>query len=787
MVQLLISCKISFFVFLILSSIGSYLFAQPGTYKDSSMPIEKRVADLMNKMTLEEKIGQMSQLPLSKLIMDANGIVIESSLDSLFKGSSIGTVESPFIGVDEISRFSEAADKYLREKTRLGIPALQIAECIHGQLAFGATIFPQAIGQGCTWNPPLIKKMSAVIAAEANLSGVDQALSPLFDLARDPRYGRVEECYSEDPYLVAEMGKAYVTGMQGEPEATKDRLPEGKLACTAKHFAGYSVPLGGINLGPVNVGMREMRSLHLYPFKKAVEEANVYSVMPSYNEVDGIPSHANDYLIKKILRDEYKFSGYIYSDYDAVWMLEHFHKVTGNKQETAVTALNAGIDLEAPYNYSYSELLHLVKSGKVSEKLIDQSVKNILTVKFKTGLFDKPYKAPKNVSDLIHTPASVNLSREIAEESIVLLKNENGILPLDISKYKSIAVIGPNANQVQYGDYSVTKDNASGVTIYEGVKNFVKGKVNIYYSQGCGITNLDKSGFDEAIRIAKKSDIVILVVGGTSMPLQGVGWGKEDSNDHATCGEGYDRTELIPPGVQPELIREIYKTGKPVIYVLIHGRPYDLSWETKHFPAIIDAWYPGEQGGNAVANILFGVVNPSGKLSMSLPQNVGQLPVFYNTKPSGKGFYRKPGTPEKPGRDYVFCSPDPLYPFGFGLSYTNFEYSELNIKSKTLSLYDTIKFTVNVKNIGKVRGKEVVQIYINDKVSSVTTPSKALKSFTKIDLEAGEKREVNFNIPCYELGLWNKDMKYVVEPGEFEIMVGASSEDIKLSETISVK
>lgn len=763
------------------------MIAQKNSYKDPSAPVEKRVADLMSKMTLEEKISQMSQLSLSKLKKDKNGQFDLDSLDALFRGNSIGTLESPFIGVDEISVCSEASDSYLREHTRLGIPAIQIAECIHGQLAFGATIFPQAIGQGCTWNPVLIQKMSAMIAREASLSGVDQALSPLFDCARDPRYGRVEECYSEDPYLVAEMGKAFVIGMQGDPDITRSKLPDGKLICTAKHFAGYSTPLGGINLGPVNVGMREMRSIHLYPFKKAVDEANVYSIMPSYNEVDGIPSHANENLLRNILRNEYKFNGYVYSDYGALWMLEHFHKITGDKQETALTALQAGVDLEAPDNYSYSELLNMVNSGKINVELIDESVKNILTVKFKAGLFDKPYKAPKKVSEIIHTIEAVDLARQIAEESIVLLKNHNHILPLNLSKLKSIAVIGPNADQVQYGDYSVTKSNSSGITILQGITNFVKGKVKVNYALGCGITDLDTSKIADAVKTAEKSDVVVLVVGGTSMPLQGVGWGKNDPDDHATCGEGYDRTELIPPGVQPELINAIYQTGKPIIYVLVHGRPYTIKWEKEHLPAIIDAWYPGEQGGNAIANVLFGAVNPSGRLSVSIPQNVGQLPVFYNTKPSGKGFYHSPGTPEKPGRDYVFCSPDPLYSFGYGLSYTTFEYLDLDIKNKELTQNDSIKLSVKVKNTGKVTGKEVVQIYINDVVSSVTTPVKALKSFAKEEIKAGEVRMFNFIIPCRELGLWNKNMNYVIEPGEFEIMVGASSEDIKLTSIITIK
>ncbi len=741
---------------------------------------------MLKRMTLDEKIQQMSMLSLRYLKLDENGNVTGGSLDSLFNGKSIGCLESPFVGVDEISKLSAAADKYLRHNTRLGIPAIQIAKCLHGQLAFGATIFPQAIAQGSTWNPALIREMAESIANEASLSGVDQALSPLFDLARDPRYGRVEECYGEDPFHVAEMGKAFVIGMQGEPAITKDSIPESKLICTAKHYAGYSTPIAGINLAPVNVGPRDLRSLHLYPFEKVIKEANIYSVMPAYNEVNGIPLHANEYLMKDILRKEYGFQGYVFSDYGAIWMLEHFHKITANRRETAVRAINAGIDLEAPGKYAYSELFDLVKENKVDIALIDEAVRNILTVKFRVGLFDKSYTAPPKVSELIHTDQSIELARKVAEESIILLKNKDHLLPLDKSQLKSIAVIGPNADQVQYGDYSCTKDNASGVTILEGIKQFVGNGVKVNYAKGCSITNLDESGFEEAVKVANQSDIVVLVIGGTSMTLSGIGWGEDKQEDYPTCGEGFDRTTLSPPGVQEKLIRAIHETGKKIVLVMVHGRSYSIAWEKENIPAILEVWYPGEQGGTAVARILFGEVNPSGKLPVSVPMSVGHVPVFNNTKPSGRGFYRQRGTPQKPGRDYVFSSPQPLFPFGFGLSYTHFEYSNLLIENTELSPTDTLMLTVKIKNLGHLSGKEVVQVYINDLISSVTTPVKVLKGFEKVEVEAGETELVDFAIPISELGLWDKDMKYVLEPGAFEIMVGSSSEEIHTKEIITV-
>lgn len=756
-------------------------------YKNQELSVDVRISDLLSRMTLEEKIGQMTMRSLRDLKTDPNGHVTKASLEELFKGASVGCLESPFIGVEEIAKYSAAADKYLRENTRLGIPAIQIAECLHGQLAFGATIFPQAIALGSTWNPDLIRKMGETIAKEASAGGVDQALSPLFDLARDPRYGRVEECYGEDPYHVAEMGKAFVIGMQGDPLITKDSIPEGHLMCTAKHFVAYSTPVAGINLGPNEVGERSLRDLHLYPFKKVVQDANIYSVMPSYNELNGIPLHAHSYLIRDVLRKEYGFNGYIFSDYGAIHMLEFFHKTSSGKDETALQAILAGIDLEAPQPYAYGQLKELVESGKLSVELIDEAVSNILRVKFKAGLFDKPYSVPAEMKNLVHTKEAQALARELAEESVVLLKNQNNLLPLNLKNYESIAVIGPNADRVQYGDYSCTKEKSSGITILEGIKKHVRDNVEINYAEGCDITGLDESGIEEAVIAAKKSDVVVLVIGGTSMTLSGIGWGEDKTNDHPTCGEGFDRADLRPPGVQPELIKAIHNTGKPIIMVMVHGRAYDIKWESENIPAILDAWYPGEQGGNAVANILFGKVNPSGKLSVSYPQSVGHVPVFYNHQPSGRGFYHQPGTKEKPGRDYVFSSPEPLYPFGYGLSYTQFQISGLHIEKEELSSADKIVFSVDVKNTGDIIGKEVVQVYVNDIISSVATPVKVLKAFKKVELNPSEIKNLKFEIPCSELGLWNRKMEYIVEPGEFEIMVGTSSDDIHLKSKIVIK
>lgn len=739
------------------------------TYKDPNASIDERVEDLLGRMTLEEKIAQMNMNGMGEYRQLPHGA---------------GVVESPFISVQEIARMSSETKRYARENTRLGIPPIQIGECLHGQLAMGATIFPQAIAQGSTWNPALVERMASVIALEASASGVDQALSPLFDLAREPRYGRTEECYGEDPYLVARMGVAFVEGMQGKAEYTRVHgIAPGKLMCTAKHFAGYSVPAGGINLAPLSLGEREMRTLHLYPFEKVVKDANVCAVMPSYNEVDGMPAHSNRWLLTDVLRGEWGFGGYIFTDYGGLSQLHNFHHVAADASEAAVMGINAGVDLEAARPDAYARLSDLVKAGKVNEEQIDAAVRRILRAKFMAGLFDKPYPDPERLSEVVHRPEHVALALEVAQESAVLLKNDSTLLPLDASKLKSIAVIGPNADQVQYGDYTYTRDNRSGVTILQGLRDRFGSRVQINYAKGCNITGSDRSGIAAAVEAASKSDVAVVVLGETSVILSGLGWGvglgENEPRDPFVSGEGYDLTSLDPPGVQRELLQAVCATGKPVVLVMVHGRPWSIGWEKDHVPAILEAWYPGEQGGNAIAGILLGDVNPSGRLNCSVPRSVGHLPVTYDYKPSARGINREPGTPEKPGRDYVFSSPTPLFAFGHGLSYTTFEYSDLKIDNNASA--KTVKVSVNVRNTGSRDGKEVVQLYVNDRVSSVTTPQKMLKGFDKIELKAGEQKTVTFDLPYDELALWNASMQRVVEPGEFAVMIGRSAEDIALS------
>jgi len=759
--------------FLVIVAALSSFLSVPGfgqLYKNPNVPIPERVKDLMSKMTIEEKIGQMNMTSL-KESMDSN--------------IGYGVVESPFIIAGDIAIQSAAAKKHAFEKTRLGIPPIQIGEGLHGVLAAGSTIFPQTIGQGSTWNPQLINRMGSIIAEEATAMGIDQALSPLFDLIRDPRYGRVEECFAEDPYLVGKMGYAFVTGLQGMPSQTKLGIGTNKIMATAKHFAGYSYSLGGVNLAPSPIGERELRTMFLSPFEEIVRKGNIYSIMPSYNEIDGIPAHSSVFLLNQVLHKEWKFKGYVISDYGGLSQLYNFHQVAKGPNEAAVLALKAGVDVEASRPDVYKNLTKMVQAGTINIKQIDSAVVRILTAKFKAGLFEKRLADSSGIKSKLHTATSVALSRSIAEESIVLLKNQDNLLPLNRSTIKSIAVIGPNADKVQYGDYSYTRDNRSGTTVLQGIKQLVGDKVKVNYAQGSELSGNDRSGIENAVNEAKKSDVAVVVLGTTSVVFQGIGWngkaGKDEPNDPFTCGEGYDVTDLDPQGVQRELLQAIYKTGKPVILILIQGRPWSIGWEKEHIPAIIEGWYPGEKGGDAIADVLFGKVNPSGRLNMSIPQSSGHIPVFYNYVNSSKGNNREPGTPDKPGRDYVYSSTAPLFPFGYGLSYTDFVYSDLKLSAPSFKKGGHVVISCKIRNQGKVQGKEVVQLYVGEKINSVSTPVKSLRGFDKIQLLPGEEKTVQFKINAEDIQIWNREMKRVTESGNFKVMIGKSSENILLS------
>ena len=756
------------------------------SYRNRALPIAERVQDLLGRLTLEEKVAQLRQQCLKDLEVK-DGKVTPDSLARLFGEVSVGTIESPLgLPIAEVALKVQAAQEYLSTKTRLGIPALPIQECLHGPLAYGATIFPQAIAQGATWNPPLIQEMACAIARESSAMGAAQALSPLFDLARDARYGRVEECYGECPCLVSRIGLAFVAGLQGM--SGQSTLPLDRVLATAKHFAGYSVPNNGINLAPSSLGEREMRALHLVPFEAAVKEGGIQVVMPSYNEVDGMPAHANRWLLTTILREEWGFPGYTFADYGGVPMLQGFHHVAASEDEAGRMAIDAGLDLEAPAAAGFANLAEMVRRGVVSTARLDQAVARVLRVKFLAGLFDQRRGvSPERLSTVVHTPAHIALARRIAAESVILLRNEGGLLPLDSTKIRSIAVVGPNADQVQFGDYAPSKSNADGVSVLQGLRNLLGDQVKLHYAKGCPLVGRSTEGFAEAVAAAERSDLAIVVIGDTSMILSGVGWEDPTVPASGTVGEGYDVTDPVPPGVQQELVQAIHATGKPVVVVFLHGRPYSVPWMKSHIPAILSAFYPGEQQGSAIADILFGNVNPSGRLPVTIAQSAGHIPTVYDYKPSGRGCYHQPGTPDAPGRDYVFSSPAPLWPFGFGLSYTEFHYADLQIDTPAVARDGTVKFRFGLTNTGRCAGKEVPQVYVHDQVSSTTTPVLRLVRFAKVELQPGQTRTLEFELPVTELALWNATMQRVVEPGAFDLVVGASAEDIRLRGIFTVE
>jgi beta-glucosidase len=732
-------------------------------YKNPNNPVEVRVADLLKRMTLEEKVAQMQDLFFKDFSVE--GKVDVAKMDSVLKGMSYASVFGSKLSVEQMEESMYAINKYMAEHNRLGIPVLGEAESLHGLIHDGATIFPQAIALSSTFNPDITHRVATVIAQETKATGVDQVLSPVLDLARELRWGRVEETYGEDPYLAGRMGVAYVSAFNKEGVMT-----------TLKHFLAHGSPNGGLNLASVAGCERDLRSLYLKPFQAVMREAMPYSVMNSYNSYESIPVAASRWILDDILRGEMGFKGYITSDWGSVDMLRSFHRTAQDKAEAARQAVLAGVDVEVDGD-CYEKLDSLVRAGVLPESEIDKCVSRVLTAKFAMGLFDKDYTKRADLSKTVHTPEAVELALEAARESAILVKNEKNLLPLDVNQLRSVAVIGPNAAQVQFGDYMWTNSNEFGVTPLQGIEAITQGKVKINYAKGCEIHTQDRSGFAQAVASARNSDVALLFVGAMS-GSPGRPW------PNSVSGESFDLSDI---SLQEELIRAVKATGKPTVVVLVAGKPFAMPWVKDNCEAVIVQWYGGEQEGRAIAEILFGEVNPSGRLNVSFPQSTGHLPVYYNYYPSDKGFYHDPGSPEKPGRDFVFSSPDPVWAFGHGLSYTTFEYKSMQVSGKEFTADGICEITVEVANTGKRDGKEVVQLYVNDVVSSVVTPIKELRRFEKVFIPVGETRKVTFSLPMKELALWNSDMKEVVEPGDFELQVGAASDDIRLTEIITVK
>ena len=749
-------------------------------YRDPSKSIDSRTKDLISKMTLDEKIAQLGGI-WSFEILEARKFSPKRAEPLLRHG--IGQISRPGVATalppNEMAAFINETQKFLQEKTRLGIPALVHEECLNGFMAREATIFPQIIGIASTWDPELVERMMAITRTQTRAAGVHQGLGPVLDVARDPRWGRVEETFGEDPYLIARMGTAYVKGLQGND------MKKG-VAATLKHFVGYGLPEGGLNWAPAHIPPRMLREVYLYPFKEAIEKGGALSVMNAYHEIDGIPCGASTELLTDVLRQEWGFEGIVVSDYFTIDNLQSYHRIAPDKANAASIALTAGIDIELPkYDYYAQPLKEQVKKGVVSEKLIDRAVSRILRLKFMLGLFEDTYVNPEDTARIFDMPDHRKLALEAAQKSLVLLKNEGNILPLD-KNIKTIAVIGPNADSQRnlLGDYTyaahigLTVMTTSAldatllgvdakpdqmtvpvVTILEGIKARVSPKTKVLYAKGCEVSDMSKDGFEEATKAAQQADLAVVVIGG-----------KSGLAPDCTCGEMRDSAELRLPGVQEDLVKAIYETGTATILILVDGRPLALGWIIEKIPAIIEAWLPGEEGGNAVADALFGNYNPSGKLPISFPEKVGQVPVYYSHKPSGAR--------SQLWGDYVDASTRPTFEFGYGLSYTTFKLSNLVIEPKRAPLTGKISIKVDIENTGNRSGEEIVQLYINDVVASITRPVKELKGFKRIALEPGETKTVEFELPIETLGFYDKDMKLTVEPGMFKVMVGRSSKDI---------
>jgi beta-glucosidase len=749
-------------------------------YKDPALPSSRRVKDLLSRMTLEEKAAQMMCVWQSKAqtLVDEKGDFDLAKAKKAFRDRrGLGQVGRPSDAgggknARGMAELTNDIQKFFLENSRLGIPVMFHEECLHGHAAPGGTSFPQPIALGATFNPALVESLFTMTALEARLRGAHHALTPVVDVAREPRWGRVEETYGEDPYLVSRLGIAAVRGFQGD----RNFRDKHHVLATLKHFVGHGQPESGMNCAPANVSMRVLQETFLYTFKEALREAGAVTLMASYNEIDGIPSHANKWLLRDLLRKEWGFKGFIVSDYYAIWELgyrpdTHGHFVAKDKKESCKLAVEAGVNIELPDPDCYLHLVELVKKGVLKESQLEELVAPMLFWKFEMGLFDDPYVDPAEAERVVGCNDHRDLALKAAHEAITLLKNENGLAPLDLSKIKSIAVIGPNADRGLLGGYSGVPDH--NVTVLEGIKAKAGKKVKVLYSEGCKITiggswnqdevvpsnpDEDRKAIAEAVRVAKKADVIVLAIGGNEQTSREA-WGLNHMGD---------RTSLDLIGRQEELVKAMIALGKPVIVFLFNGRPLSINYVAQNVPVIYECWYIGQETGRAVADVLFGDYNPGGKLPISVPRSAGHLPVFYNYKPSAR-------------RGFLFDDVSPLFAFGYGLSYTTFDIANPRLTKKKIRLDGSTQLLVDVKNTGKRAGTEVVQMYIRDLVSSATRPIKELKGFKKVALAPGKSVTVALDITPAQLAFFDVNMKYVVEPGDFEVMVGNSSRDSDLT------
>ncbi|KKW91782.1 glycoside hydrolase family 3 N-terminal domain-containing protein [Sphingobium chungbukense] len=750
-------------------------------YKDASAPIDLRVRDLLSRMTLEEKVGQIIALWATKAdIMDdltfspakASRAYPQSfgqiTRPSDRRGAPNGSTQAGGVGArwrtpaDTVA-FVTAVQKWALEETRLGIPVLFHEESLHGYMATDATMFPMAIGLAGSFDRPLMEEVQSVIAREVRARGVHLALSPVVDIARDPRWGRIEETFGEDPYLCGEMGVAAVRGLQGDGR----QIGPDKVMATLKHMTGHGQPQSGENIAPAPISQRELRENFFPPFREVVRRTGIGAVMPSYNEIDGVPSHQNRWLLNDILRGEWHFDGAVVSDYGAVPELDTIHHVQPDPEAAARAALRAGVDCELPDGQTYRTLVEQVRAGKVPLQAVDLACTRMLTLKFRAGLFENPWPR-KDYDRLTGNAQARALALKAAHRSIALLKND-GTLPLTPGAHKRVAVIGPNAAIARLGGYSSIPRHA--VSLLQGVREKLKGQAEVVHAQGVFITQSEDRSVDEvlladparnrdliaqAVEVAKTADIILLAIGDT----------EQTSREGFAKNHLGDRTSLDLVGEQNDLFAAMKATGKPLVVCAINGRPPSYPAVVDGTNALLECWYPGQEGGTAMADILFGDVNPGAKLPVTVARDAGQVPIFYNRKPSAR-------------RGYVFEDISPLFPFGFGLSYTKFEFGPPRLSSPRIGTGGEVTVEVDVRNVGQRSGDEVVQLYVRDQAASVTRPVKELKGFERVTLAPGESRTVRLTLTPVAFTLWNLDMEEVVEPGLFDIMTGPDSENLQ--------
>ena len=754
-------------------------------YKDPSLSIDIRLSDLLSRMTLEEKVGQLL-CPLGWEMYEIHGneVCPSGKFKQLIKERNVGMLWATYradpwtkktlangLNPEMAAKAGNALQKYVMENTRLGIPMFLAEEAPHGHMAIGATVFPTGIGMAATWSPELVKEVGQVIAKEIRSQGGHISYGPVLDLTRDPRWSRVEETFGEDPVLSGILGASMVDGLGGGNLSQKYAT-----IATLKHFLAYAVPEGGQNGNYASVGIRDLHQNFLPPFRKAID-AGALSVMTSYNSIDGIPCTSNHYLLTQLLRNEWKFCGFVVSDLYSIEGIHESHFVALTKENAAIQSVTAGVDVDLGGD-AYTNLCHAVQSGQMDKAVIDTAVCRVLRMKFEMGLFEHPYVDPKIAAKTVRRKEHIELARKIAQSSITLLKNENSILPLSKTINK-VAVIGPNADNRynMLGDYTAPQEDSNVKTVLDGILTKLSPS-RVEYVRGCAIRDTTVNEIEQAIEAARRSEVVIVVVGGssardfkTSYKETGAAVAEEGSVSDMECGEGFDRASLSLLGRQQELLESLQKTGKPLIVVYIEGRPLEKNWASEYADALLTAYYPGQEGGNAIADVLFGDYNPSGRLPISVPRSVGQIPVYYNKK-----------APRN--HDYVEVSSSPLYSFGYGMSYTTFEYSDLQVVQKSARCFEV---SFKVKNTGKYDGEEVSQLYMRDEYASVVQPMKQLKHFERFHLKKGEEKKVTFVLTEEDFFLVNYTLKKVVESGTFQVMIGSSSDDIRLEKSISVE